>query len=133
MSNQDSYPCSIPPAGVQSMHHITCPCPVCKPSVLPISSQYTNPSANTMSVHYTPQRCLTKYNLSSPFPVSAPYCLPMSSCQCTISTDHVLYIHHLTCSRSRPLNTPSLSCSYPVSTPWYQSLSNQYTASSAHF
>ena len=43
-----SYTCQTTPASVQSVlvYHITCPCPVCRPSILPISSQFTNPPTN---------------------------------------------------------------------------------------
>ena len=69
------------------------PYPVSTPTHLPISSQsFISPTP----VH----------NLYSPCPVSAPYCLPMSICQCTIPPDHSQSIHHPTCLHL--VSSPSL-------------------------
>ena len=116
-----------PTAHVQSVDHLSCQYLVSTPTHLPIT--------NIQSVHYLSTPVQSVHNLYFLCPVSASYCLPIPSHQCTISPDHVESLPHLTCSCL--VNTPSLLlmfsqhttlptsvqsvhclfCQFPVSTP----------------
>ena len=88
------YLSSIYTAHVQSVHHLSYPCPFSTPSLLLIPSQYTVSTAHVYSKQHNKTYLLQISNPSCWCPVSAPYHLPRSSLYKNLSV-HVQTVHHV--------------------------------------
>ena len=128
------------PLHVMSVTNLFCQCPFSAPYCLHISSHCTISSNYEESVHHLTWQChvsplslpphvMSVTNLFCNCPVSAPYCLHMSS-QCTLSSYYEESVHHLI--RSHPVSKPSplpMSINHTMSSTFVQ----VYTASPAHW
>ena len=104
---------------IQSKHHLSFPCPIRTPPLLPINNENPTLRAHVMSIHlFCP--CLVRMPPKGSLPMSSqnfifPTLVPMCSQYITssahvqpviISPSHVQSVHHLSCKY--PVRIPSL-------------------------
>ena len=123
--------CSTSTVHVPSVHHLSCPCQVSTPYLLPMSCQNTNILPITSQNSTSTAHVESKHHLSYPSSVKITHFLPKPSWYTT--SPQVQSVHHLSCPcqktsclchlRMLPLlpmshlNTTSFAHNYSVGTP----------------
>ena len=122
---------TISSAHVQLVQRVSCPCPVSRPSLLPmiLTSQSHSTTINIQSVHHLLPSSSQNTTSLSPCPIRLPSLLPLSN-QNTIFSGHVQSVI-ISCSQIHSVYHLSYAC--PVSRPSLLPMYYHNTTYSAHY